>query len=1416
MMHKYGVVLLVLLCAVWAHATLTVHIQSPWRNNSTAYDLYLLGGATGYGTSPDYQMTDEGDGWYSYTWDKVVTDFSWQDFSVRGCPSGSCATSDAWSEGGTEVKFSMTTLFASESELWIYTDANSHTISLTPPGSKVVWFKSPWGNKALPQIVFGADTALMYFAQDDKSTCGWFAGAISPAMMKSNPAQSAYFVRYNASYLSFPAKDAIDLSGYLSLADTIFVDGTGDVPTIDTEIGTLGECFDSTRTLHVYHPWRTNSTIRDSAIYLDADNVGQSIKMDSTGEYTYWWVYTFPVEKVNDQQWKGATLDIKSDQNGSKRFFKIPAGTWRSPNRPNLSSIFPKGVYEAWFYTKDKENYVVLYAPLEPKVIRLLSPWDNMSPMMITSEDTLKMGPISKDTCGWYQALSFKHVDAWDVRFREAFGYEHYTAAGLSDGDPIVLDSMMALHDTVWVYPYPTSNSAPRFSESYPNRLGICPTMKISALVVDWAGEGVMVAGEPDYSQNWDKAQDVDFGGIYDGNDYTIVMHPDSTGEIQEYKSCQGLVTGMVEDTLVNGLPARVDSLKYPWNKCSAAREIEKWFVPVEVAQDKNGNTYTNGVCRDIDLTLDAEGFWLADISEAHEDGGFFPIDDLEYLDSAKTVKNPKFDWSNQLTAGGKKHNYSFSMKISAQFQYVKGQYFEFRGDDDVWVFINNRLVVDIGGCHGPMEGFVDLDTIGQNDPKLKLVEGQEYPFHIFFSERNATGSNFKMRTSINLRTQKTYYTEEVPSGDGIISYNLMQLLVDESLSCDVSSVSKVEKKAAQSVFMLVGGNLPKDGQPLDPGVNYGGINISENMAGFSIDTSAIVRSRSLPSGNYVLICYLASDQSQYQMIPFVVPEYPKPDIAFVDVFEPSDSLKVLDPTGLNLRGQRLGEDPKNDTLLAHVTYPEGIPLKVAVLYVGTVCNDCIVPLNFMTKDSLTFLDEHGQIVTSVTTDSTGYASFYVVGESAMVNGSFKIGSDYVSNEISWTNIHFKEPPVPFVSHAKMFDVDGNGIPDSLVIPFSKSFGENIPDTLSWSFGESTFHDFFGKDAISPLVTGDSILIVRDGKDLLKSVFTGATDEIYTGSIKYHYTYQDEDSGDTVKLGMSASIEDHVGPVILSAIIEPKNDDFSILTVNLSEGTSTKITEGASTFAVYRDSLNISDSLIFNSVENSSKGNVFRIIFRRTANGTLPVVGDSIKLVPGILKDLSGNDPHFNNPKIRITGKQRTKVTVPGIIKIGDDGEKWEYKKDIAPILVPTNKTVKDIVEEIGKPGALLNFNIGELATETMMNLSSSADKDSALATIRIDYENYYFTHLGGYVNHVKGTIRCNDATVFYNENDPDKSNCYDNPGNIFFEWNGLSDKKRLVGTGVYVTKVKVKIRSGKSVAGESNDTYSIGIKRSK
>jgi hypothetical protein len=57
---------------------------------------------------------------------------------------------------------------------------------------------------------------------------------------------------------------------------------------------------------------------------------------------------------------------------------------------------------------------------------------------------------------------------------------------------------------------------------------------------------------------------DVDFGGIYGGNDYTTVRNYDQNGQLTDLKTCGGLALGMVQDTLVNGVPARVEFFGVP------------------------------------------------------------------------------------------------------------------------------------------------------------------------------------------------------------------------------------------------------------------------------------------------------------------------------------------------------------------------------------------------------------------------------------------------------------------------------------------------------------------------------------------------------------------------------------------------------------------------------------------------------------------------------------------------------------------------------------------------------------------------------------------------------------------------------------------------------------------------------------
>ncbi len=1399
-----------------AWADLTVHLQSPFRNDATAseYIPHVVGSVTeynpGFGDLSKTMMKSEGDNWYSYIWTgKTIADFQeWQDFEFKACPNtddynynnNACVS---WKEGG---KPRITSFFGSETEIWLYTDVTdmSYKKSFMAPGSKIVWFKSPWGNKALPQMIFGADSVLMRFSEDDKTKCGWFYGALTPDKMAANAIKVAHFIRYKAPWYAVPAsKDSlIDLGSLLSLNDTVYVDGTASSPTASAEIGTPGECFDPTRRLHVYHPWRTNTTFRDSAFYIKIDNniLNTPTPLSDEGEYKYWRHIDFADTVVESSQWNSQMSHVQILR-GSNEWPQHPY--FPEASRPLASEFFPTGIYEVWFYTSVSLGTMdFAYYPPEPKVIRLKSPWDNTSPSLVVESmgEVVKMAPLA-DTCGWYSGTYYKHVDDWRVYFRQTFGMERYGGKGVvaekDELDSLIsLDSSLASHDTVWVYPNPKQRYEPNDTTVYPGILGICPSLKISALVVDWAGEG------------FHDSIDVDFGNIWSGNPYTTVLF---NGE--EYSNCKaehsatydGVALGMVQDTLVNGLPARIDSLSYPWSECSAAHEIEKWFVPQVVATDAAGKEYTNAVCRDIDLVLDEEGFWLADISENNEDGGFFPIDNLEFLDSAKTVRNPKFDWDEQLTKNGKKHNYSFAMKISAQFKYIKGQYFEFRGDDDVWVFINNRLVVDIGGCHNPVERAVDLDTLG-------LIEGREYPFHIFFSERNANGSNFKMRTSINLQTQKTYYPVEEKTTDGTIKYNILQLLMDESISCDVSSTTKIDTMPAQSSFVLFGDDerIPSTGMELLPGT-IEGINIDANMAGFVIDTVEIVRKRSLAPGSYMLQFFLASDMSQSSSVYFTVPAYPLPDIAFIDVFNGPEAYKAFDPTGISLRGLPF-DGSAYDTLLTHVAYPDTVPLQVGVYYMTKLCTDCYAVLDLKTSFPISFLDEKKQRVNKLITDSTGVIKFYVVGDSSVTNASFEVSGSGVANVISWGNIHFKEPPVPFASLGEAFDRNGDGVLDSISVVFNKPFGETIPDTIAWTFGSDDWHMVASVPSVTALMQGEQSLSIY-ADSLLNVAFTGGSKELYQGSFRYHYTYMDKETGQMTQLSLDGlAIEDRIGAILLEKpIVKPISATVNKLTVYISEATQANLLNGMA-FLEFKDKAGeLIDPSLFAvlSVSPTRTSNYYDVLYQKTSdNVVLPDVGFMVRLVPGVLQDLNGNVPHVNNPWRRIEGEQRVGVETPGVVSVDPMNwtpEKWPYQADVAPVRVDVSKKLDDVIAERGLPGELITFDLSEVAKTLLLN--SDEPREAVLAKAKIKWEVEYFSTLGQFVNAQNGSVACNDKAVF-------GTDCVDNPGNVFLMWDAHTAKGRWVGTGVYIAKLKFKIFQGDKVVGKSDETFTLGIRR--
>ena len=271
--------------------------------------------------------------------------------------------------------------------------------------------------------------------------------------------------------------------------------------------------------------------------------------------------------------------------------------------------------------------------------------------------------------------------------------------------------------------------------------------------------------------------------------------------------------------------------------------DLLKWFRTQEVVPG-----YNNAICYDLEITYNAQGLWVADY------GRFFPMDNFTHLDEAKTVLNP---W-NKKTSNNRPHNYSFTMEIDAEFVYKKGQTFDFRGDDDVFVFINNELVVDIGGVHGPQTGNVKLDTLG-------LVEGNNYSFKIFFAERQESGSSFKMATSMDLRTRRELIVQTVNNGNKII-YEINERQTKSKQSCSLKN-KDTDTVIAPSHFVLEGANiLPK---LLNEGLNLGGISIAKNSASIILDLEALKRGQQLEAGLYEIIISLKNDITQTDTIRF-------------------------------------------------------------------------------------------------------------------------------------------------------------------------------------------------------------------------------------------------------------------------------------------------------------------------------------------------------------------------------------------------------------------------------------------------------------------------------------------------------------------------------------------------------------------
>lgn len=164
------------------------------------------------------------------------------------------------------------------------------------------------------------------------------------------------------------------------------------------------------------------------------------------------------------------------------------------------------------------------------------------------------------------------------------------------------------------------------------------------------------------------------------------------------------------------------------WDSYTETRYLRKVYKDLKLGFEQSGDTYTLKTVKDTNgNVLTTEG------------SDFYPLDNSR-----------KLSYESSETA----HNYFFGMRYDVPFKigdYVGPMNYEFTGDDDLWVLLDGKLILDLGGIHSAADGTVDIwKKLGKTAAQLTPEEKeQEHTLTVLYMERGAGESNCKMKFTL-------------------------------------------------------------------------------------------------------------------------------------------------------------------------------------------------------------------------------------------------------------------------------------------------------------------------------------------------------------------------------------------------------------------------------------------------------------------------------------------------------------------------------------------------------------------------------------------------------------------------------------------------------------------------------------------